>query len=238
MLEVKSICKKFRDNQRNLFCDISLYVRPEEFVSVVGPLGCGKTTLLEVCAGLKNYHRGLCTFDGEPITKPGLLPYMPKRESLLPWYTLKQNIALVIERSKDKEQALEEAQQLLEKAGMANIADCWIYDVTPEKRQCVALLRTIAGSADCILLDEPFSLLDSITRSDILSCFKHIVHSHKKSVLMGTHNISDAVYLSDRIYVMLPHRALQEIRVDIDTSDINSPQFREKYKEVSEALRL
>ncbi len=238
MLEVKSVYKKFRDTQKDLFCDLSLYVRPKEFVSIIGPLGCGKTTLLEICAGLKNYHRGLCTFRKEPITKPGMLPYMPEGESLLPWYTLKRNIALVFEQEQGKIQAEIEAEQLLEEAGLSALGDCWPYELTLDKRQCGTLLRTMAFGETCMLLDEPFSLLDSLTKNEVLQCFKHMVKKHEKSVLLGTYDISDALFLSDRVYVMLPNRALQEIRIDVDTSDINSPSFRAKYKEVNEALRL
>ncbi len=239
MLKVKSVCKKFENTQEDIFCDLFLYVQQQEFVSIIGPSGCGKTTLLEICAGLQSYHRGLCMLNGKSITKPGLLGYMPQGESLLPWCKLKDNIALAMAKDIPKKEALKKAENLMCKFNMLSLAGYWPYQLSPAQRQCGALLRTVAYDKDFLLLDEPLNISDSLARQDIQVWLKNLLKQQAKTVLMTTHDIDEAVFFSDRIYVMRPHKELKEIKVDIDEEnrDRNNIIFREKCKEVSESLK-
>ncbi len=238
MLEVRSVFKKFKNTQEDIFYDLSLHVQPQEFVSIIGPSGCGKTTILELLAGLQNYYRGLCMLEEKPISKPGLVSYMPQEGSLLPWRKLKHNIALAAETFASKAEALKIAENLLRDFNMLSLAEYWPYQLSAYQKRCGTLLRTVAHGKNMLLLDEPLGIKDSLSRKKAQNWLKNMIKKQSKTVLMTTGDIDEAVFLSDRIYIMLPNKTLKEIKVDINKGDRNDIAFRDKCKEVAESLSL
>ncbi len=237
MLELKSVSKEFEDEKKTIFHNLSLYVKPQEFVSIVGPSGCGKTTLLEICAGLQKSYHGLCMLNNQPINQAGLSAYMPQGDSLLAWRRLGRNVALALEQNHSKKEVFKKAKNLLQQFQMHHLMHRWPSELSGGQKQQAALLRAIAYDKELLLLDEPLGSLDSLTRKNIQLWLKKLILKKNKAVLMVTHDIDEAIFLSNRIYVMHPQRALKEIKINIDNNDRNSVDFREKYKEIEESLQ-
>ncbi len=236
MLTVQSVCKRIEDNNKIVFCEISLDVHPHEFVSIVGPSGCGKTELLEVCAGLKNFHHGLCMLNGEPVTHPGLSAYIPRGDSLFYWRRLNSNISLALEKEMPREEAMKKAEELLHQCRMHHLAESWPAELSEVEKRQAALLRAILSDKDLLLLDNPFALLDGLSRKDIQIWLKKLIKKKNQAALMGTEDIDEAVFLSHRVYVMRHEKPLKEIKINIDNQDRNSTDFRKKCKEIEESL--
>jgi ABC-type nitrate/sulfonate/bicarbonate transport system ATPase subunit len=185
---------------------IDLTVGAGEFVSLVGPSGCGKTTLLKIVAGLLAPTRGRVVLGGEPDgSLLGRSGYMPQQDLLMPWRTVRDNAALALEadgvRRRD---ARSRADAQLERFGLAGFGDRWPDELSGGMRQRAALLRTWLGGRDLLLLDEPFAALDALTRQEMRDWLLEVCRSDGKTVLFVTHDVEEAVYLSDRVHVLSP----------------------------------
>ena len=184
--------------------DITFSVEEGEFVSIVGPSGCGKSTLLNIIAGLETPSGGLIRVDGEESR--GINPkigYMPQRDHLFPWRTIWKNVTLGLEvRGHRTPQQEAFVRGLLSRYGLAAFADCVPGQLSGGMRQRCALIRTLATDPRILLLDEPFSALDYQTRLSVSADMHGIIRREGKTALLVTHDISEAVSLSDRVVIL------------------------------------
>ena len=184
--------------------DLSFTVREGEFIAVIGPSGCGKTTLLSLAAGLLAPSSGSIRVYGEaPERGAGRFGYMLQRDELFPWRTVEQNIRLPLEIRRDRSpEAAERALALAEKYGLGGFLKQYPDRLSGGMRQRAALIRTLATRPDILLLDEPFSALDYQTRLNVCDDVYHIIRSEKKTALLITHDISEAISVADRVLVL------------------------------------
>ena len=220
---------------------VNLDVKDGEFVSVVGPSGCGKSTLLKVVAGLLQPAAGAAYIDGEPVNGvPDQVGMVFQNDALLPWKTVAQNVRLplAIKGLPDKAQE-QEADRLLKMVGLDGFAGFYPKQLSGGMRKRVALARTFAYDPDIYLMDEPFGPLDAQTRVKIGEEFLQMWDAVGKSVLFITHDIEEAIALSDRVIVMSarPGRIKAEFDVRLARPrpfyDIRfDPMFKELQKEI------
>jgi ABC-type nitrate/sulfonate/bicarbonate transport system ATPase subunit len=183
---------------------ISFGINQGEFVSIIGPSGCGKSTFLELLAGISKPDRGQIFLNGKDITgKTGLLGYMPQDDLLFPWLDSLNNILLPIRvKNGNLSEAKQKVDNLLPLFGLQDHIHHLPHQLSGGLRQRVALLRTYMSSAQLLLLDEPLANLDSLTRSQLQTWLKEIVASLKLTIVLVTHDIDEAILLSDRIVLM------------------------------------
>jgi NitT/TauT family transport system ATP-binding protein len=184
--------------------NVSFSVRVGEFVAIVGPSGCGKTTLLNMMAGLVTPSSGSVRVNGEDCGEPRRnVGYMFARDGLMPWRTARRNIEFGLEiRGIRRAERRERAGALLAKVGLTGFENAYPKELSQGMRQRLAMARTLAIDPDIILLDEPFAALDAETRVLLQTEFSRIWDSLGKTVLLITHDLHEAVALSDRVLVM------------------------------------
>jgi NitT/TauT family transport system ATP-binding protein len=205
---------------------ISFSLHRGEIVSIVGPSGCGKTTLLNLLCGLLPPSRGSVRWRGQPLDgAPRRLGYMLQRDLLLPWRTAIQNVMLGLQvKGTPKPERRDRAFALLEQLGLGKFADHYPSTLSGGMRQRVALARTMAPDPEVLLLDEPFSALDFQTKLLIERDTSRLVRGQGRSMLLITHDVEEAVGLSDRIIVLSqrPCTVVAEHRVTLegDRSDM------------------
>ena len=177
---------------------------PGEFCSVVGPSGCGKSTLLSVISGLEKLTSGTVEVDGAPVCGPSeKIGFMPQRDQLFPWRTIRDNVTLGLSiTGKRTPEALAYADTLLRRYGLWDFAQKRPSQLSGGMRQRCALIRTMATNPKILLLDEPFSALDFQTRLTVSSDIGRIIRQEGKTALLVTHDISEAISLSDRVFVL------------------------------------
>lgn len=214
------ISKAFNDQQKLIpaLASISLYASRGEFVTIVGNSGCGKSTLFNVIAGLETPDSGQVHLNGILTHgKTGLVGYMPQRDLLLPWRRVIDNITLGVEiRGGDMNEARCYATELLPDFGLDGFARSYPHQLSGGMRQRAALLRTLLTGHDVLLLDEPFGALDALTRLEMQQWLLDIWGRFKKTILFISHDIDEAITLSDRIYVMSPRPAQITAEININ----------------------
>ena len=202
--------------------DISFDIQPGEFVSIIGPSGCGKTTILSIIAGLLPASSGKVLVDGEePSTKNTKCGYMFQRDNLLPWRSIEKNVFLGLEvQGKKTSETKDYALNLLDKYGLADFKRKRPDELSGGMRQRVSLIRTLALNPSILLLDEPFSALDYQTRLNVCDDVANIIRLEKKTALLVTHDLQEAISMSDRILVLTkrPAKIKAVYKVDFDKS--------------------
>ena len=213
VLKVNDVSKSFEDGQ--VLENISLELHEGEIVSLLGVSGGGKTTLFNIIAGLSIPDTGSVVLDGENVTgKPGNVSYMLQKDLLLPYRTIEDNVALpLIVRGISKKQAREKASSHFEEFGLVGTEKKYPAQLSGGMRQRAALLRTYLFSEKVALLDEPFSALDMLTKGTVHEWYLDVMEKIKLSTLFITHDIDEAILLSDRIYLLTgkPGRITKEI---------------------------
>ncbi len=221
-LVVQGVTKAFRQGRQVLAVldEMDLEVAQGEFVSLIGPSGCGKSTLFTIVAGLEEADTGRLILDGEEAgTRAGKTGYMPQQPLLLPWRTVEENVMLGLDvRRVPRSQAQAEAGALLKRFGLAEFAGDYPSTLSGGMRQRVALLRTVLFNAHFLLLDEPFGALDALTRLTCQMWLLELWQQVQASVLFITHDVREAILLSDRIYVLSarPARVVRVARVPLE----------------------
>ena len=213
--------------------DIKLAVAPGEFVSLVGPSGCGKTTLLRIVAGLEGSDRGEIHIDGRRVSRPGIdRGFVFQADALLPWRTVLGNASIGLEINGTRgAEARSRTQALLRLVGLRGFEAYYPRQLSGGMRQRVNLARALAVDPEVLLMDEPFSALDAQTREIMQTELTRIWSSGRKTVLFITHQIDEAVYLSDRVVVFSrrPGRVSDVVPVDLPRpralSVKRSPEF-------------
>jgi NitT/TauT family transport system ATP-binding protein len=219
---------------RNLSFDVS----KGEFVSVVGPSGCGKSTLLNLVAGLDRPSEGTVSLDGVEVTGPNPgVGFMLQKDLLLPWRTVLHNVEFGLEaRNVGKAQRRERALQELKRFRLSELADRYPYQLSGGQRQRAALARTLAIDPGVVLFDEPFSALDAQTKLVLQKSFAGMTAASGLTTLLITHDLSEAVAMSDRILVMSdrPGRIMEEI--DVGLPNREAPMARMGTKRAGEIV--
>lgn len=207
-----------KESEINALENISFSIKERDFSSIVGPSGCGKTTILSLIAGLLTPSEGAITLNGSPITKnDSRIGYMFQRDHLFEWRTIWQNIILGLEVQKKHKQPekLAFAEELLKKYDLYNFKNKKPRQLSGGMRQRVALIRTLVLEPQLLLLDEPFSALDFQTRLKVCDDVYDIIKSEQKTALLVTHDISEALSMSDKIIILTKRPAVVKKVVDI-----------------------
>lgn len=198
-LELKGVKKSF--GHVNVIKDITFSVNEGEFVSILGPSGSGKSTLFQIIGGMIHPDEGEIILDGKNINgKRGSISYMPQTPSLFPWRTILENLLLGQEIAKVPLER-EKAMTMLDRAGLKGYERAYPYELSGGMQQRVSFLRSILSPQTIICLDEPFSSLDEFTRQDMQKWLQSIWIENRRTILLVTHNIEEALFLSDRIFV-------------------------------------
>lgn len=218
-LSIINLTKTFPKTKLSIFNNLSLNVNKGEFVSIVGPSGCGKSTLFHIIAGIEDPTSGSIIFDGQvQRNRKGKSGYMLQNPLLLPWRTVIDNLLLgtdILHQLKKESQ--KKAEELLQAFGLSEYRNEYPSILSGGMKQRVALLRTILFHQDLLLLDEPFGALDALTRLACQLWLLNVWKKYKSSVLFITHDINEAILLSDRIYVFSkrPAGIIGEFKVDL-----------------------
>ncbi|MDP4085301.1 MAG: ABC transporter ATP-binding protein [Bacillota bacterium] len=207
------------EKEKSIFQHVSLDVKPGEFVSIIGSSGSGKSTLFRLIAGLLEPTSGQIWINGQLSDKRlGKVGYMPQKDLLLPWRTVIDNVSLPLELTKEnKKQKLTEIKEWLSRFGLSGYENAYPHELSGGMKQRVAFLRTMMTGKELLLLDEPFGALDSLTKRNMHSWLLELWGELQKTVLFITHDLEEAILLSDRIY-LLPGRNkpfIQEVNVDL-----------------------
>lgn len=202
VLQVNNISKSFGNEK--IISDISLHLNEGEIVSLLGVSGGGKTTLFNIIAGLSQPDGGQVLLEDEDITgKPGNVSYMLQKDLLLPYYTIIDNVALpLIIKGMDKKEAESIAEEYFAQFGLDGTEDKYPSEISGGMKQRAALLRTYLFSEKVALLDEPFSALDMMTKATVHEWYLDVMDKIRLSTLFVTHDIDEAILLSDRIYLL------------------------------------
>lgn len=205
----------FSYDQENIIEDINIGLHDNELVCLLGSSGGGKTTLFNVISGLRTPQKGKVLLDGEDITgQPGHISYMLQKDLLLPYRTIEDNVALpLIIKGEKKKEARKKAGEFFDEFGLSGTQKKYPSQLSGGMRQRAALLRTYMFSKDVALLDEPFSALDTLTKSDMHRWYLDVMDKIHLSTLFITHDIDEAILLSDRIYLLTgkPGKITEEI---------------------------
>jgi NitT/TauT family transport system ATP-binding protein len=221
---VDQVSKRFErgGNIVTALANITMEIEEGEFVSIVGPSGCGKSTLLYMLGGFIDPSEGGLTVDGRPVTGPGIDRGIVFQEyALFPWLTVRDNIAFALRQKGLAKKACNEiVAKYIRLMGLAGFESCFPRELSGGMKQRVALARTFAYEPEVLLLDEPFGALDAQTRETMQDELLQLWRGNRKTVVMVTHDVDEAVYLSNRVCVMSkrPGRFVEQFKIDIDRS--------------------
>ena len=244
VLRIKNLEKRYhlKDGEIKALDDISFDVKSGEFISIVGPSGCGKSTLLSIIGGLEKKSKGILIYN-KYGTK---IAYMLQDDTLFPWLTVLENclIGLKIQKLYSKEKK-KDVIRLLEKYGLKEFINSYPNALSGGMRQRVALIRTLTINPDILLLDESFSALDHQARIKVSNDVYNIIKQENKTAIMVTHNISEAITMSDRVIVLTKRpssvKKIYNIKLKEKSDPIknrNDDNFRKYYEEIWNELEV
>lgn len=234
VLQLKDVSLNYHSHkgETQALKNITFDVKDNEFISIVGPSGCGKTTILSLIAGILKPSSGEIIQDEKTENYIG---YMFQRDHLFEWRTIWQNVILGLEIQKKKNtQNFEYVTKLLKNYGLYEFKDKFPRELSGGMRQRVALIRTLALNPQILLLDEPFSALDYQTRLNVCDDVSSIIKSEKKTAILVTHDISEAISMSDRIIILTPRPAEIKKILTLNLQNYGTPFQRRKCPEFSE----
>lgn len=216
--------------------DVNFSINDGEVVSLIGPSGCGKSTLLNIGSGLYAPTQGEVYVDGERVEGPNShVAFMLQKDLLLPWRTIAENVKLGVEiQGQEQAECTQRAQKLLQTFRLAEFADHYPHQLSGGMRQRVALARTLAVNPSVLLLDEPFSAVDAQTRIVLQRDLASTLKRAGKTALLITHDLNEAVLMSDRVLVMSqrPGHIIDEIAIELPNRD--DPIARRQYAKVGD----
>jgi len=223
--------------------DINFSVQPSEFVCLLGPSGCGKTTILNILAGLLRPTHGDIRISGEPLgaNKQNRGVVFQDFAQLFPWRTARRNVEFGLETRKvAKAEREETAMEFLRLVGLEKFADVFPHQLSGGMQQRVAIARSLAYNPQVLLMDEPFAALDAMTRDDMQLLLTDVWQKTKKTIVYITHNVSEAVFLGDRVIVLNAHPGTVKAELALDLPrprDPLSEPFVETQREIMRHLR-
>ena len=229
------------DSPLEALAEASFSVAPNEFVSVIGPSGCGKSTLLRILGGLVRPTGGRVLLEGAPLSEPQRkIGFVFQHANLMPWRSALRNVMLPLEiQGLRRAESESRARELLELVGLSDFAEALPRDLSGGMRQRVALARALVYDPEVLLLDEPFGALDALTRERMNRELLRIWEMRRKTVLMVTHDIQEAVFLSDRVLVMtpLPGRIKEQVIIDLPRPRTQKDLYSPRFAALARALR-
>jgi NitT/TauT family transport system ATP-binding protein len=243
-VEVRDLGMEFPDGTVALD-GVSLGLAENEFVSLVGTSGCGKSTLLSILAGLQEATAGAVLVDGEPVEGPGRdRGVVFQAYTLFPWLNALQNVEFALRAGgMGGRERRDVAYEHLRLVGLEDFADSYPNQLSGGMKQRVAIARSLSYRPSILLMDEPFGALDALTRQLMQELLTRVWEQHRLTVLFVTHDVEEAVYVSDRVLVMTnrPGRVKHELRVDLDRprrhEQLTAPRFGELRAEVLQSIR-
>lgn len=220
LVSVRGVSKSFsrkRSAPLEVLQNVDFAAADGEFVSVIGPSGCGKSTLFTLMAGLDVPDVGTIEIGGAPIDRNShAVAYMPQKDLLFPWRSVVRNVTLPLEiQGVAKAEAAHRAQDLFPVFGLDGFEDSYPFTLSGGMRQRAALMRTVIQDRPLMLLDEPFGALDSLTRTEMQDFLLDIWDRFRHTIVFITHDVREAIYLSDRIYVMTARPARARAIIDV-----------------------
>lgn len=229
VLEARSLYKSY--GEKKIVADVSVSLAKGEVVALLGVSGIGKTTLFNLLSGLEKPDSGSVLLNGADITgKSGLVGYMQQSDLLLPFKSIAENAALpLLLRGEKRSEAMKRVGSMMADFGLEGCEKLYPAQLSGGMRQRAALLRSCLFSSDALLMDEPFSALDAITRADMQRWFKNLCRKKGLSVFFITHDINEALLLSDRIYILggAPGRITHELANSLPEGD--EPELTEDF---------
>lgn len=245
VLEFNRVTFNYRQNREPILDRIDLHIQEGEFVSIIGPSGSGKSTIFRLITGLEQPSEGDILVNGENSkNRLGTVGYMPQQDLLMPWRTVLENAVLPLEiKGMRKEEAKVRVKELLEDFGLRGQENALPSNLSGGMRQRVSFLRTILSGSNILLLDEPFSALDAITRLTMQEWLIQQWMKWKKTILFITHDVDEALFLSDRILVLQqkPITTIQEVTIPIGRPrtirDISKPEIVSLKEQLIDQLR-
>lgn len=232
-VELKNVGMKYitREGETEAIRDLNLQIQENEFVSIVGPSGCGKSTILSLIAGMIQPTTGEICIDGEPSSEINRkVGYMLQQDYLYEWRTIYKNAILGLEvQKKMSPENCAKTRMLLEKYGLKGFEDYYPNQLSGGMRQRAALIRTLAIDPEILLLDEPFSALDYQTKLSMEEEMYHILKEQKKTVVLVTHDIAEAISTSNRVIVLTkrPAKVKMVLKIEFEDSYLTPLQKRE-----------
>lgn len=248
LLELKNVSYAYHSKNGETYAlsDISFQVQKGEFIAIVGPSGCGKSTLLSLIAGLLIPESGVILSDGkEAASFRGNTGYMLQKDHLFEWRTIYQNVTLGLEiQHKLNDESKARIDKMLMDYGLYRFRNAMPSELSGGMRQRAALIRTLALGPDLLLLDEPFSALDFQTRLEVCDDVALILRKEKKTAVLVTHDLSEAVSMADRILVLTkrPARIRSVVEVQFAKEHLtpferrNEPEFKEYFNQIWKEL--
>lgn len=248
-LEVKNLCYSYHtlEGETLALSDISFDVKDGEFFAIVGPSGCGKSTLLSLLCGLLTPETGSIFIDGIPRgDSPAVIGYMLQKDHLLEWRSILSNVSLGLEiQHRLDPSSREELIRMLDTYGLSQFQHARPSQLSGGMRQRAALIRTLALKPDILLLDEPFSALDYQTRLEVCDDISSIIRTQKKTAILITHDLSEAISVADRILVLTKRPGQVKYVLDIHFSSEydrplsrrNAPEFSSYFNQLWKELK-
>jgi NitT/TauT family transport system ATP-binding protein len=228
ILEVKGLQKIYKSTKGDVTAlnNVSFKTHRREFVSVIGPSGCGKSTLIRILAGLESYSGGKVLLDNKPVVGPGRDRGMVfQGYTLFPWRTVKQNVMFGLEMNNTStEEAAREADLWLELVGLDRFAHSYPHELSGGMKQRVAIARALVNQPRILLMDEPFGALDAQTRARMQAHLLEIWRNIDITILFITHDLDEAIYLSDRILVLKANPGEVQELVEVPVPHPRSPE--------------
>ncbi len=218
-LQLTNISQTYRETGRKLQAleNLNLTVEAGQFVTIIGPSGCGKSTLLQCITGLQQPDEGTIAIDGQVATRRlGKVAYMPQEHALLPWRTILDNVVIGPEiRGTGRHQARQRALELMPLFGLEGFANSYPSQLSGGMKQRAAFLRTFLIGQDIVLLDEPFGALDAQTRRELHEWLLEIWQHFDYTIIFVTHDVEEAIYLSDKVVVLSqrPGTVMKEVNI-------------------------
>lgn len=245
MLEFKNVTFKYEEDNEPMMKDLSFEVNEGEFISIIGPSGCGKSTIFRLINGLENMQEGNVLINGESIKNiKNYSAFMPQKDLLFPWRTIGENLSLPLEINKVKKDEREKKiDNMLKEIGLESYKDKFPKDLSGGMKQRVSFARTLLSGGELLLLDEPFSALDSITRIAMQEWLLNMWKNLNKTILFITHDVEEAIFLSKSVFVVCDRPITHLKKVDIpleyprDRSFLSKPEIISLKEDLIRQLR-
>lgn len=245
MLEFKNVSFRYDVDELPMMENLSFSVEDGDFVSIIGASGCGKSTIFRLINGLEQLQKGEIFVNGRPIgEQKQYSAFMPQKDLLFPWRTIEKNICLPMELAGvPREEQEARCKEVLEQVGLLDYRKKYPKDLSGGMKQRVSFARTLLSGADMLLLDEPFSALDYLTRVEMQEWLLHQWEHYNKTILFITHDVEEAVFLSKKIFVIQdrPFSSMEMVEVPLpphrDRSDLKRPEIVELKEQLIGKLR-